>query len=242
MEKCFEPGVVTPEDLLAYATGQADSRTATHIEACSFCAVEAASYAATDEALRSQLFRVDCPASQILGELALDLLDPKDALTVRSHLSLCPHCTAEFASLREAVQGDPLADLRPRPSRLGRIIARLQPSPGLGVATAGVRAAGESASRTYEAEGITISLSVEAERSGPARHWNLLGLVVDEIEDRVFTHAPMKLLRAEEVVSEGQLDEWGNVTFSGLLGGDYVLELSLPDHVIAVQGVQVGDG
>jgi len=83
---------------------------------------------------------------------------------------------------------------------------------------------------------------VEAERSGRTRRWRLLGLVVDEIDDRVSSGDKLRLLRGGEVLSEIRLDEWGNATFVGLDGGEYVLELTLPDRVIAVEGVEVGTG
>jgi hypothetical protein len=43
------------------------------------------------------------------------------------------------------------------------------------------------------------------------------------------------------VISEGALDEWGNFVFPGLLSGRYLLELVLPDHVIVVEDIEVGE-
>src|SRR5437868_9448400 len=112
---CIEPGLVAPEDLVAYASGEEDARTAAHVAACPACAVEVAGYRGAARALRARLFRVDCPPTQSLGELSLGLLDAQEALAVRAHLALCPHCSDELAVLDAALRGDPLDELRPAP-------------------------------------------------------------------------------------------------------------------------------
>ena len=75
---CIEPGRIAAEDLLAYATGQADGQTVGHIAACPACQAEAATYATIDDTLRTRLYRVDCPDAQTLGELALDMLEARN--------------------------------------------------------------------------------------------------------------------------------------------------------------------
>jgi anti-sigma factor RsiW len=110
--ECLEPGMVKPEDHVAYVAGEADDRTVAHVAACSACAAQAAAYAETDQILQSSLFRVDCPPAQTLGELVLQMLDPEEAFVVRSHLALCPYCRDEFSTLDNALHDDPLADLK----------------------------------------------------------------------------------------------------------------------------------
>lgn len=231
------PGSVTPEDLLAYATGDADARTSAHVAACRVCAEQAASFRAADQFLRSRLFRVDCPPSQALGELVLELLEPGEALTVRAHLALCPHCAGELATLGAALQGDPLADLAQRPGPLARIVARLRPASGPAVAMAGVRGGTASETRTYDVGGLVVALTAEA---GRGQRWSLLGLVVDETDAELPENVPVRLLRDGAAIAETPLNEWGNVTFSDLEAGAYVLELVLNDRVIAVEGITIG--
>lgn len=236
--KCREPGLVTPEDVLACATGEADARTAAHVQTCPACAAQAADYAQADTRLK-QLFRADCPATQTLGELALDLLDPQDALAVRAHLALCPHCTGELATLQSALRGNPLEDLAPRPSLLERIVARLLSVPDLQGAYAGVRGADNSTTRTYEADGLTISLTIETKRIGAERRWTLLGLVIDEVGDQLPAGGTIRLLRDGRVLAEAALDEVGNLVFDGLEAGTYNLELALAGRVIAIEAIEV---
>lgn len=237
--ECINPGLISPEDIFAFATGEADIRTGGHIAACAACAAEAAHYMVTDQTLRARLFRTDCPATQTLGELALDLLDPPAALAVRGHLALCPHCSAELATLETALRGDPLADLTPQPGRLARLVARLLAAPEDGLSYAGVRGAADGASRSYGAAGLTLSLSVEAE-SGVARRWTLLLLAMREDGTEPPAGAVASLLRGDHVAAEATLDEWGNLTLAGLESGIYSLELALSDRVIVVEGLEIG--
>lgn len=240
MMECIDPGAVTPEDLVAYAGGDGDARTAGHVTACAACADQAAGYATSARILSSRLFRVDCPPALTLGELALGMLEPEDGLTMRTHLALCPHCRADLATLEGTLREDPLAALAPAPGRLARIVARLLPAPGRDAAYAGVRGSGASGSRTYDAGGLTVSLTVEAEGGGAVARWALLGLVVDEEGGTAPSGAPIRLLRDGRAVDEAPLDEAGNVVFGALEAGAYDLEIVLDERVVAVEGIAVG--
>jgi len=236
---CREPGLVLPGDLIAYAAGDADGRIAQHIETCAACAALAAEYAATDQKLGA-LFRVDCPAPDRLGELALDHLDPRDVLAMNAHLAECPHCTGELAALRAALQGNPLEDLMPAPSLLERIIARLLPDPGTTAAFAGVRGPVSGTSRTYEADGVSISLTLEANQVGGERRWSLLGLVMNEAGDDVPDGANARLQRGGQIAGETWLDEAGNLIFDDLEAGSYNLEVEVAGRTIVVEGIEIG--
>lgn len=237
---CIDPSAVSPDDLMAYADGEADARTSAHVASCSACAAQAGAYAQEQRVLLSRLYRVDCPSTLHLGELSLGLLDPDDALGVRAHLALCPHCRDELAALDAALRDDPLAALAPAPGRLARIVARLLPAPAPGVAYAGVRGAAESSARTYEADGVTISLSVDPEGAGREQRMTLLGLVLDETGAELPVGDPVRLLRGDQPVTETTLDEMGNFALSNLDAGVYDLEVTLGDRAIAIEGIAVG--
>jgi hypothetical protein len=239
MMECVEPGLVSPEELLAFATGDATPRASAHVARCPACAAQAATYAATDHLLRERLFRADCPSPQALGELALGWLDPRAALAARQHLAVCPHCTGELALLEGDLRGDPMEDLRRQPGPLARLVARLLPTPGLGGAYAGVRGAADAAGASYGAAGLTLSLAIEAD-AGASRRWTLLLLVVDDQGGDPPAGVEVALLRDEQSVGTQAIDEWGNASFPGLERGAYTLELTLPERVIVVEGIEVG--
>lgn len=236
---CNDPGAVTPEDLVAYAEGDGDSRTAVHVASCPWCAAEAASYAALDRTLTVRLWRAECPATLTLGEHVLDLLDPQEALTVRAHVAVCPHCTAELDELRTALGGDPLAELAAGPGLLTRLVMRLVPAPGQGLAFAGVRGVG-STTRTYEAGQLTTTLTVEPEAERGRRRWSLAGLVLHDSGEQLPAGLPVRVVRAGAVAAEATLDDLGNFVIGGLEDGVYDLELDLPDRVLAVEGLEIG--
>lgn len=237
---CIEPGRIAAEDLLAYATGQADGQTVGHIAACPACQAEAATYATIDDTLRTRLYRVDCPDAQTLGELALDMLAPQEELAVRGHLALCGHCRDELAILGTAVKGDVMEDLIAPPGPLARLVARLLPAPGLRPAYGGVRGTAEGAPLTYQAGDVTVSLTIEADGNGPARRWTVLGLVVDEASETPPSGSQVRLLQAGGVAREAMLDEVGNFTVPDLERGLYDLELTFAAGLIAVEGIEVG--
>lgn len=238
--QCIDPGLVTPDDLVAYATGEPDARVAVHVAACDACAVQASDYAAVDELLRGRLYRVDCPPARTLGELALELLEPQAALAVRAHLALCTHCAGELSTLSEALRADPMEALAPAPGRLARIVARLLPAPGAGMAYAGVRGGENSASRTYEAGDLSVSLTLDAETGGMERRWTLLGLVLAE-SDELPAGTPVALLRNDQPAAEATLDDLGNFVLPGIAAGAYSLELTLHDRIVVVDGLDVGE-
>lgn len=236
---CIDPGAVSPEDLLAYAEGDGDGRTAAHVASCPWCAAEAASFAALDRTLTARLWRADCPATLTLGDYVLDLLHPQEDLGVRAHVAACPHCTAELDELRTALVGDPLAELAAAPGPLARLVMRLLPAPGHGLAFAGVRGAG-TATRTYEAGQLTITLTVEPVAERGRRRWSLAGLVLHEGGEQLPEGILVRVVRSGAVAAEAVLDDLGNFVIGGLEDGVYDLELNLPDRVLAVEGLEIG--
>lgn len=237
--ECFDPAAVTPEDLLAYASGEADRGATAHIESCAACAAESSAYRALDRRLSLGLFRVDCPDTQMLGELALELLEPQRALEVRAHLTLCPHCREELSALTGTLRGDPLEDLMPAPRGIRRILARLLPPPVPSPEFAMTRGAGAAVPATYEAEDISISLTTRPEEDYSARTWALLGLVIDETGESLPPDTSVQLLRQGNLVSEGRLDEWGHVALHGIEDGRYALELHMPDRIVTIQEIEL---
>src|SRR5262245_39201446 len=158
---CIRPGAITPEDLIAYADGEARDAVIDHVRICPACAAEARAYARSERRLRLGLLRFDCPSPQTIGDYQLDLLDPVDRQAVAAHLVECPRCADELRTLR-----DFLADLPPVPDespvrsvadRLKRVVASLIPPPGR-AAYAGLRGDSSTSTQTYQAGAITVTI------------------------------------------------------------------------------------
>jgi anti-sigma factor RsiW len=97
--ECIEPGKVTDEQLIAYIDGEANGVVIDHIQSCPYCAERARAYNLDQQALRSALYRVECPDAQALGEYHLGLLAPADRAAIEEHLQVCTLCTADLAKL-----------------------------------------------------------------------------------------------------------------------------------------------
>jgi anti-sigma factor RsiW len=237
---CAEPGAVTPEDLLLHATDGAGEQVAAHLAICPACRAQVQTYASLDKTMASHLFRADCPPAMTLGELALDLLPPEEAVPARAHLALCPHCTAELSLLSAIGRTDPLLD--ERPSALRRILARLVPASALRQGALALRGVEDTGTSTYSADDVSVVLSVGLESTGPPRRWSLVGLVVDQSGTDVPIVGTGRLSRGAEAIAEAPVDENDGITFSGLPKGVYALEIVLGDRVVVVSDVRVGDG
>ena len=231
---------VTPEELLAYATGEADPGIAAHIADCAECAAAVAAYARLDRTLQARLYRCACPDAHTLGELALELLSPEEALATHIHLAECPHCAAELAMLRTALREDPLAAVVPRPNPLARLVARLLPAPGLQAGLAEVRGYTADASLTFEAGSLTLSFSVEPAGDGASRRWMLLGLVVDVTGGAAPANAAVRLIARGAVVAQTAIDDLGTLAIADLAPGAYDLEIVLVDQVVVVPDIAIG--
>jgi hypothetical protein len=239
-QKCTEPGHVTADQLFAVATGEQAETARSHVEQCAVCAAIVGSYEREDRALRTRLLRTTCPSSLALGELVLGMLETSEALTIRAHLVDCRFCTEEMRRLGADLAGDPRADLLPEPGPLRRFLARLVPTPALGLAPAGLRGATPAEGHSYQAEGITVSLSVQAEGHGVARSWTLLGLV-DMDGSPPDAKCDARVIANSSLVASVAVDEYGSFLVPGLAAGNYDLELRCVDKVLAIESVSVGD-
>lgn len=184
--------------------------------------------------LHRQLYRVDCPQPQQLGEWHLQLLAPEDALAVAQHVRDCELCRGEVDLLREYLR----QSLAPGPSlrsAVRRVIAQLV-LPATAPAVAALR--GETARRpvhVYEADDVTITI-------GPGQSSvDLIGLVMatrHAPEDLM--GQPVRLIGADASPRVSELDDIGNFAFDGLTPGPVTIEVCLPDATVVVEGVGVG--
>lgn len=84
----MDPSAIRPEDLVAYAYGEARPVVTAHVQRCPACQKEAAIYARLDAALSVRLFRHGCPDAIVIGEYASGFLTGDARWQVASHLIL----------------------------------------------------------------------------------------------------------------------------------------------------------
>ncbi len=255
--RCSSPEAVTPEEIVAYVDGDAPPRVVEHIRSCSSCAAEARRYARAQARLRQALHRFDCPTPQTLGEYNLGLVSAEDRVRIAAHVLECSACAEELRTLRAFLADEPPSTVGSGAAeRLRRIVAALvTPRPGL--APVGLRGAVGAVGRTYEAEGISISISVTpGTRRG---RYALVGLVLfgtgaDYSSTREVVLAgpaapsqpaqatPDQAIPARATPAQATpVDDFGNFAFDDLTPGIYQLELRLSDRSIVVEALRIGD-
>jgi len=237
---CTVPGRFPAERLLAFADGELDEALAAHLPSCPACTEEVAGYTAAERTLGAALYRSDCATTMELGELALDLLPPERATTVRAHLAGCPYCGVEFADLREALRAEPLLDLVPRPSPIRRLIARLLSAPAEVMAFGMTETAKHEYARIYEVEDIQVSLTLGQDESAVVGRWTLHGVAGGRNAESVSPEGTAGILLDGRRISDNPIDNLGNFSAAGLDAGTYDLELRLADRLIAIEGLPIG--
>lgn len=238
---CIDPDAVTPEDLLAYADGEASDAIVMHLRNCPACAATAAGYAAAQRRLRERLHRFDCPSPQALGDYELGLLSPAARTRVAAHVVVCPHCAGELRVLRDFLASEPAESTRPAagPGVLRRVVATLL-APAPGAAYAGLRGVDDATAETYQAGGVTIALDTQFDRR--RGRGALTGLLWQEDPDGPadLAGAAATLLAPDGTARTAALDDVGNFAFDDLAPGRYQVEVTLGDQLVTIPELRIG--
>jgi hypothetical protein len=96
---CSSPPPLTEDQLSALIDGDADAETLAHVAACPSCAARLEAARHFEARLAHDLFRVDCPPAETLGEYFLEMLPDRERPKIAAHLQKCVHCQAEMAVL-----------------------------------------------------------------------------------------------------------------------------------------------
>jgi anti-sigma factor RsiW len=233
-QRCIAPGSVSELDLMAWARGEAGADVQEHISRCARCREEAEAYARADARLVGAFFRRSCPPSMTLGEYALGLLEPEQAIAVAEHLLECPNCAEERRRFA-AFLSEP--DEPPQPEgAVARLLRRLFAQPVTNLAPAmALRGDEDETSRSYSADGYELTVSVQSATAGPSRV--IAGLLL--ADEPPAEGASVRLYSGERLVQSTLLDDLGNFLLEGVAAGEYRLEVNLPDAVIVVDPLRV---
>lgn len=268
--ECSKPGAIRDEELIAYLAGEkVRPEVMQHLASCESCSSQFATYRRMDLKLLKNLFRWDCPPSQVLGEYQLGMLSADYSTVVKNHLSNCVLCAAEVVTLTEFLENDPMLVERPaiapvsvaiRPAQNNhhpvqeakRALEDLRER-----SLAGVRriiatlappqpqfalqrtTAVPAWPRRYMAEDLTISIQVER---GTNRRdaLQLIGFVTRKGAPlEALQDVPVQLLSQANTVYAQTIDELGNFVFSSIVPDTYSLELQLSEGVVVIEQLAV---
>jgi hypothetical protein len=257
-ETCIDPGVTTPEDIIAYVDGEAARAVAGHIRRCPHCTAQARELARAESTLRRVLYRFDCPQPHALGEYELDLLGPGERTAVAAHVLDCPRCAEELKTLRDFLRAEPAmpqaevlvpAWQSPAAGRAGwleRVVATLvAPAPQL--AAVRLRGTRDDGTKTYQTSDATVTITIDPGPETRPGRVSILGLVVREGPMGGVDTLPgptgneVRLVAPDGTTQMGALDDLGNFTFDDLAPATYQLEVQLPDRIVVVEAMSVGE-
>jgi hypothetical protein len=256
---CFDSDAPTDEDLLAFALDDEALPDAkrVHLEQCSICRQRLTSYQKLNDGLVSHLYRSRCPNGMQISLYCEDLLPINERMRIASHLLECPLCAIEAANTRRfmravpaipdavTIAASPLAGLRRVVGALVRQRAQLV-----------TRAEGsilESAwPRQYHAESLDLSLHLSRASNGASMLLGILTSADDESVDAFeganaelypIAHKESTDAHGEEQLSEPllrtQVDELGNIVFSGVPVGIYSLLVRLPGYELVIEDINI---
>lgn len=229
--------------LLMYLDGETDAITTQHIDQCGDCTASVRQLRQTTFALLGSLFRAACPPSLQLGEYSIGLLTAHETAQIETHLTACPHCSAELRQLDAFMaQPDLVAEpprQQPNSDRVRVLIARLVSGlsslgqPAMTPAFAALRGSADGP-LTYEAGDYRAVFEIDGDLDRPDR-WALTGLLIGPAAAGV----SIELWRGGQRMATTLVDAYGNFELLRLEPGDYELILTGSDVEIHIQSLSV---
>ncbi len=254
---CIQPDQVNEADYLAALNQDSRPEFKQHLADCEFCQREIQVYRDLDNRVRRQFefisspARTLCPETQHAGEYAAGMLGPMEVAKLRQHLGNCEWCSTEVAQIKRwLLEPDALLEEQTAPPTdqsqgerfdwLRRVVATLLKPTTLSYAQSGVRGSAAGLPQTFQAEELTIILTVQA--AGPrSQVLNILGLVQagDGGIETLIGREIRLLSHGKEIATEA-LDELGNFIFENVQPlQPFELELSLETKIVVVPDLKL---
>ena len=253
---CLHPIAPDDEELLRFALDEEalPEEVNRHLQECTNCQQRLARYKNVHSLLVSRLYRHQCPDELQLSLYCAGLLPADEQVRIANHLLDCPLCAAEAADTRQFL-AVPDRDLLPAPAisfnglhaTARRIFATLTQQRGQLVLRS------EEAEgvwpRQYHADSIDLSLHLSRTSSG---EYMLLGIITDPTESiEAFEGMAAELYparggkdsnRAEKPLLSEHVDDLGNIVFSAVPVGEYVMLVHLPGREMVIEGLTIESG
>ena len=232
MAECINPTEIQEGDLLAYTEGEASSAVQDHVQRCVHCAERAAAYGRLDRWLLAGLYRVSCPAPDILAQWQLHLLPAGEELRVAAHVRACPPCTHELEDLA-AVDDDLLSLLL---DRLRGVSHWLEAT----LVTAAPRPVGLRGVPTpqwrYRAGDLEVFVGSQMGSGGR----RLIGRLRPPADQRArAVGVEVWLLQGGRALGSRSTDDLGHFVFPAVAPGQYDLGFGWQGQAVLVRGVEV---
>ena len=251
----------TDEELLAFALDgeELTEKARRHLEQCETCQKRLERYQQVNTFLVSHLYRSQCPTGTQLSYYCAGMLPEDERMRIAAHITECPLCTAEVAETRHFLQMQdsdlPLLSSFSPATSIRRIFATLvRQQPQFVMRGEAPGAASNTAwPRQYKADSLDLSLHLSRASNGA---YMLLGILtsadanenVDAFEStpaHLYT-APRPFVNdgdkdAEVPLRSTQVDDLGNIVFSNIPIGEYVMVVHLHGRELVINGLTIGE-
>jgi len=251
---CLHPVAPNDEELLRFALDgeEVSEEVGRHLEQCTTCQQRLAKYKNVHSFLVSHLYRRHCPNGTELSLYCAGLLPEDRRISIANHVLDCPLCAAEAADTRQFLAETDLLPSHASPlhvlnGSIHRIFATLVRQQAQLVVRRDEVEAGWP--RQYRADSIDVSLHLSRASSGA---YMLLGIITDPTQNiEAFKGVPAELFPAawgkndnkvEKPLLREQVDELGNLVFSAVPVGEYVMIVHLPGRDMIIEELSIESG
>lgn len=230
-----------------------------HLEHCESCQQRLAGYKQFHTSLVARLYRSECPSGTRLSLYCAGLLAAEEQMEIASHLSSCPLCADEAAVTRRF-----LAEVEPLPAPrfslrdTGRHIVATLVGPQMRLVRRG-SATATTWPRQYRAESIDLSLYLSPTSNG---EYALLVIITSIHSAEIASafagmaaelySAPGSIalrsegdkedIQAETPLVRAEIDDIGNIVFSSVPAGTYILVVHLPERELVIEDLIIEPG
>ena len=253
---CLHPVAPDDEELLRFvldgeALSEEESR---HLEQCATCQQRLNYYKRTDRCLVSRLYRSECPSGTKLSLYCANLLPEEERTSVAAHLLDCSLCAAEVEDTRRFFAATELfpPEFSPFRASVRHVFATLVKQQAQLVLRGEEPSTPALWPRQYHADSIDLSLHLSRASNG---EYMLLGIMTDPTKSvEAFEGITAELYRAPgPIATDGaeagaiplqstQVDDLGNIVFSAVPVGTYVMIVHLPERELIIEDVTIEDG
>ena len=251
----------TDEELLAFALDgeELPEKAKKHLEQCETCQKRLERYQQANTFLVSHLYRSQCPTGTQLSYYCAGMLPEDERMHIAAHITECPLCAAEVAETRHFLQMQdpdlpPLSSFSPAAAiqRIFATLVRQQPQ----FVTRGEApdtAPNTAWPRQYKADSLDLSLHLSRSSNGA---YMLLGILTSTNSTEnvdAFEGTPAYLYTtpgplanednkdAEVPLRGTNVDDLGNIVFSNVPLGEYVMVIHLPGCELVINGLTIGE-
>jgi hypothetical protein len=254
---CFDSVAPTDEELLAFALEDEALPEAKrlHLEQCSICRQRLAAYHEVNTGLISHLYRRFCPGGTQISLYCADLLSIDERMRIAAHILECPLCAIEVADTRRFMREVPII---PEPLNMSssplaavrRVIGTLVRQQAQLVTRSDSGIPDYVWPRQYHAETIDLSLHLSRASSGASMLLGILTSADDEESVDAFEGANAELypalhpgtngdIQPHEPLLRTQVDDLGNIVFTGGPMGTYTLLVHLPQLELVIESINI---